>query len=161
MPKLSQTVAAGLSKRLQNIRKRRGLSQDHLAASASLARSHVTSLEQGKRANLRLLTLLRLAEALNVDVLDFFFDRPTDEQRPAEEDATVRLVANIKRLRGQAGLSQEALSVKAQKFRTYVGRLENTAANPTVVDLQDLAEALGVDIPQLLQAPGTAPRSAE
>ena len=38
------------------------------------------------------------------------------------------------------------------RFRTYVGRLENEAASPMVVDLQDLADALGVGIPELLDA---------
>lgn len=40
---------------------------------------------------------------------------------------------------------------KAHRFRTYVGRLENGAASPMLVDLQDLAEALGDDIPRLPQ----------
>ncbi|WP_157653106.1 helix-turn-helix domain-containing protein, partial [Burkholderia ubonensis] len=49
------------------------------------------------------------------------------------------------------GFSQEALSVKAHRFRTYVGRLENGGASPMVVDLQDLADALGVSISSLLK----------
>lgn len=89
---------------------------------------------------------------LCVDVVDFFCDRPVEEQQPAGEDATARVIANMKRLRSEIGLSQEALSVKAHRFRTYVGRLENEAASPMVVDLQDLADALGVGIPELLDA---------
>ncbi len=117
-----------------------------------MPRPNLGRVENGQRANLRLSTLSRLADALEVDVLDFLVERPADEQRPAKDDAEKRLVAAVKRLRAEAGLSQEALSVKAHRFRTYVGRLENGAASPTVVDLQDLAEALGVDIPRLLQA---------
>jgi transcriptional regulator with XRE-family HTH domain len=78
---------------------------------------------------------------LNVDV-DFFCDRPVEEQQPSREDATARVIANVKRLRSEAGLSQEALSVKAHRFRTYAGRLENEVASPMVVDLQDVADAL-------------------
>ncbi|MCA8287292.1 helix-turn-helix domain-containing protein [Burkholderia vietnamiensis] len=152
MPKLHQAVASGLSERLRTIRKRAGLSQDELAARASLARPNLASVEQGRRANLRLSTLSRLADVLGVDVVDFFCDRLVDEQQLAGEDATTRVIANVKRLRSQQGLSQEALSVKAHRFRTYVGRLENDAASPMVVDLQDLADALGVTIPDLLIA---------
>ncbi|CAB3755503.1 helix-turn-helix domain-containing protein [Paraburkholderia humisilvae] len=159
MPKLHEAVASGLSERLKTIRKRAGLSQDELAARASLARPNLASVEQGRRANLRLVTLSRLAEVLGVDVLDFFCDRPVDEQRPTGEDATVRLITNIKRLRGQQGLSQEALSVKSQRFRTYVGRLENEAASPMAVDVQDLADALGVSIPALFEANTTGNES--
>ncbi|MGU7811549.1 helix-turn-helix domain-containing protein [Burkholderia sp. AW49-1] len=151
MPKLHDAVANGLSERLRTIRKRAGLSQDELAARASLARTNLASVEQGRRANLRLSTLSRLADVLGVDVLDFFCDRPVDEQQPAGEDATVRVIANVKRLRTEAGLSQEALSVKAHRFRTYVGRLENGGASPMAVDLQDLAGALGIGIQQLLE----------
>ncbi|WP_071769694.1 helix-turn-helix domain-containing protein [Burkholderia ubonensis] len=157
MLKLHQAVASGLSERLRTIRKRAGLSQDELAARASLARPNLASVEQGRRANLRLSTLSRLADVLNVDVVDFFCDRPIEEQQPAGEDATARVIANVKRLRSEAGLSQEALSVKAHRFRTYVGRLENEAASPMVVDLQDLAEALDSQIPVLLE-PGPSKR---
>ncbi|WP_232448909.1 helix-turn-helix domain-containing protein [Burkholderia ubonensis] len=80
-----------------------------------------------------------------------FLDAPETFKQPASEDATARVIANVKRLRGEAGFSQEALSVKAHRFRTYVGRLENGGASPMVVDLQDLADALGVSISSLLK----------
>lgn len=151
MRQLSDAVASRLSERLLTIRKRRGFSQDQLASKASMPRPNLGRVENGQRANLRLSTLSRLADALEVDVVDFFLERSADEQRPEKDDVEKRLVAAVKRLRAEAGLSQEALSVKAHRFRTYVGRLENGAASPMLVDLQDLAEALGVDIPQLLQ----------
>ena len=100
---------------------------------------------------MRLSTLSRRANALEVDVVDFILERSADEQRPEKDDAGKRLIAAVKPLRTEAGLSQEALSVKAHRLRTYVDRLENGVASPMLVDLQDLAEALGVDIPRLLQ----------
>jgi transcriptional regulator with XRE-family HTH domain len=109
-------------------------------------------MQKRKRANLRLSTLSRLADALDVDMVDFFCDRPVDKPQPAGGDATARLVADVKRFRAETGLSQEVLSTKAHRFRTYVGRLENDAASPKVVDLQDLADALGGFIPILLRA---------
>ncbi|SIT43482.1 putative DNA-binding protein [Paraburkholderia ribeironis] len=151
MPKLHEAATVGLSERLQTIRKRKGLSQDQLAARASLVRTNLADIEQGRRVNPRLSTLLRLAEALEVDVVDFFCDRATDRQQPSDTDATTRVIANVKRLRSEASLSQEALSLKAHRFRTYVGRLENGSANPMVVDLLELAAALDASISDLFQ----------
>ncbi|MBO7749308.1 helix-turn-helix domain-containing protein [Burkholderia pseudomallei] len=151
MPKLHEAAAAGLPERLQTIRKRKGLSQDQLAARASLVRTNLADIEQGRRVNPRLSTLSRLAEALEVDVVDFFCDRDIDEQQPSVTDASARVIANVKRLRIQAGLSQEALSLKAHRFRTYVGRLENESANPMVADLLELAVALEASISDLLR----------
>lgn len=151
MPKLHEAATVGLSERLQTIRKRKGLSQDQLAARASLIRTNLADIEQGRRVNPRLSTLSRLAVALEVDVVDFFYDRPIDEQQPSSMDATARVMANVKRLRGEAGLSQETLSLKAHRFRTYVGRLENGSANPMVIDLLELAVALEASISDLLR----------
>ncbi|ASL48083.1 hypothetical protein bAD24_III11835 [Burkholderia sp. AD24] len=148
-PKLSDAVAAGLSERLLTIRKRKGLSQEKLSAQVLLARVNLANVEQGRRANLRLTTLARIADALGVDVIDFFCDRDPTEQKPKGEDATARLVLNVKRLRAKAGLSQHALSEKASRSRAYVGRLETGVATPMVVDLHDLALALGASIPDL------------
>jgi len=151
MPTLDEAVALGLSERLQKIRKRKGLSQDQLAAKASVSRPNLAALEQKRGANLRLTTLVRFARELEVDVLDFLCDRPLEEQRPENQQPLARVIANVKALRAAQGLSQELLSVKANRFRTYVGRLENGVANPMVVDLQDLANVLGVAIPELLR----------
>ncbi|NKJ47625.1 transcriptional regulator [Burkholderia sp. SG-MS1] len=151
MPTLDDAVALGISERLQKIRKRRGFSQDDLVAKASVSRANLTALEQNRHANLRLTTLVRFAAQLEVDVLDFLSDRPEKEQRPESQEPLTRIIANVKAFRAARGLSQESLSVEASRFRTYVGRLENRKANPLVVDLQDLAKALGVAIPDLLQ----------
>lgn len=151
MPKLHEAATVGLSERLQTIRKRKGLSQDQLAARASLVRTNLADIEQGRRVNPRLSTLSRLAVALEVDVVDFFCDRAIDAQQPSGADASARVIANVKRLRSKAGLSQEALSLKAHRFRTYVGRLENEGANPMVADLLELAVALDTSIADPLQ----------
>ena len=52
--------------RLREIRKARGLSQEDLAHEAGLHRTHVSLIERSRRA-IRLETLIRLAEALNVE----------------------------------------------------------------------------------------------
>ncbi len=52
--------------------------------------------------------------------------------------------ANIRALRLQAGLSQDLLSEKAGIFRTYLSRVESGSANPTLLVLVALAQALDV-----------------
>ncbi len=53
-------------KRLRAFRTNKGLSQEALAATAGLDRTYVSSCERGER-NLTLLTLVKLAEALEID----------------------------------------------------------------------------------------------
>lgn len=153
MPTLDEAVALGLSERLKKIRKRKGFSQDGLAAKASVSRANITALEQKRHANVRLTTLVQLANELEVDVVDLLLDREEKKQLPEKPEPLERVVANVKALRATKGLSQEALSEKAGRFRTYVGRLENRVANPLLVDLQDLAAALDTTITHLLQPP--------
>lgn len=52
--------------------------------------------------------------------------------------------ANIKRLRKERGLSQEALAGEAGLAMRHLGRIERGEGNPTVAVLGKLAEVLGV-----------------
>jgi transcriptional regulator with XRE-family HTH domain len=52
--------------------------------------------------------------------------------------------AQIRALREQAGLSQEALAAKAGIHRTYMGGIERGERNPCLKNILRLAEALGV-----------------
>jgi len=60
---------------------------------------------------------------------------------------------NIRRLRTAKGLSQEQLAEVAQFHRTYVSQLERCVTNISIDGLERLAQALGVDIVELLQVP--------
>src|SRR4051794_20587945 len=53
---------------------------------------------------------------------------------------------NIRRLRLERGLTQEALAVDAGIGRTYVSRLERGLENPTVSVVEKLARALSSNI---------------
>jgi transcriptional regulator with XRE-family HTH domain len=66
---------------------------------------------------------------------------------------------NIRRLRLERGLSQEALAVDAGIDRTYVSRLERGLENPTVSVLEKLARALSSNIEELFMAPRAAEAS--
>ena len=54
------------------------------------------------------------------------------------------LGANLKRLREEAGLSQEALADLCGMHRTYVSGVERAIRNPTVTIVAKLARALKV-----------------
>lgn len=60
---------------------------------------------------------------------------------------------NLRRLRVQRGLSQEALAAEAEVDRSYVGRLERKLENPTVLLLERLAEVLDVQLTELFRMP--------
>jgi transcriptional regulator with XRE-family HTH domain len=57
--------------------------------------------------------------------------------------------ANVRRLRTDAGISQQVLADQSGIFRTYLSRAENGDANLTITVLAALAENLKVDIRDL------------
>ena len=65
-------------------------------------------------------------------------------------DIQARLGKNLRRLRKEKELSQEAFAFEAKIHRTYVSDLERGARNPTISVVQKLAVALGVKAGQLL-----------
>ena len=60
---------------------------------------------------------------------------------------------NLRRLRVERKLSQEALAVDAAIDRTYVSRLERRLENPTVAVLERLATALNVKLTEFFAEP--------
>lgn len=65
-------------------------------------------------------------------------------------DVRKRLGLNVKRLREERGLSQEALAFEAGLHRTYVSGVERGVRNPTVTVLEKLGKALGAAMGDLL-----------
>lgn len=63
--------------------------------------------------------------------------------------------ANVRRLRMQRGLSQEAFADQVGVHRTYMGSLERGERNLTLRSVERAAQWLNVDPMELLQA-GTA-----
>ena len=61
-----------------------------------------------------------------------------------------RLGQNLRALRKARGLSQERFALEHDIDRTYVSGIERGTRNPTVTVLGRLADALGVDIHELL-----------
>ena len=60
------------------------------------------------------------------------------------------LGARLRTLRQRHGLSQEQLAHKAQIPVNQVGRIERGEINPTVSTLYVLAQALGVEVKEML-----------
>ncbi len=60
---------------------------------------------------------------------------------------------NIRSLRVERQVSQEAFAVDAGIDRTYVSRLERGMENPTVAVLEGIAAALNVEIEALFAKP--------
>jgi transcriptional regulator with XRE-family HTH domain len=52
------------------------------------------------------------------------------------------------------GLSQEVLAVDAELDRSYVGGIERGEHNPTLINLQKIADALNIKLSKLLQIAG-------
>ncbi|WP_340645408.1 helix-turn-helix transcriptional regulator [Phenylobacterium sp.] len=65
-------------------------------------------------------------------------------------DIRLRLGRNIKRLRTEKGLSQEAYAHEAGLHRTYVSDIERGSRNPTITVVEKLAKPLGVTASALL-----------
>jgi transcriptional regulator with XRE-family HTH domain len=65
-------------------------------------------------------------------------------------NARQRLASNLRSLRAQHKLSQEALADLVGLHRTYVGSVERSERNVSLDNVEKLAAALGVDITELL-----------
>ena len=77
----------------------------------------------------------------------------------AFEQAKRSLALNIKRLRKEIGLSQEALALAADVDRTYVSQIEREVGNPSLLILCRLAAILHADLPSLLRREHDVPRT--
>ena len=60
------------------------------------------------------------------------------------------LARNLRLLRGERGLSQEALADLAGLHRTYVGSIERSERNVSLDNIQRLAASLDVTVARLL-----------
>jgi transcriptional regulator with XRE-family HTH domain len=69
------------------------------------------------------------------------------------------LARNLRRLRRDRGISQEALADSADIDRSYISSLERGVYGATIDMVAKLADALGVEASELLLRPKRAPKS--
>lgn len=74
-------------------------------------------------------------------------------RKPLTGEARRVLAANLRRLRAIQRMSQEGLADRAGLHRTYVGSVERCERNISIDNLERLAVALDVDLPELLRTP--------
>jgi len=73
------------------------------------------------------------------------------ESAASNLDAGLRVAAQVKEIRKARHLSQRQLAGRMQVPRTYISKIENGKAIPTLGSLERLAAALDVDICQLVR----------
>jgi transcriptional regulator with XRE-family HTH domain len=73
------------------------------------------------------------------------------ESPASNTDAGLRVAAQVKDIRKARHLSQRQLAGRMQVPRTYISKIENGKAIPTLGSLERLANALEVDICQLVR----------
>lgn len=69
---------------------------------------------------------------------------------PAEESSGPQVARAVRELRRRRNLSQRQLAGRMQVPRTYISKIENARAVPTLSSLQRLANALEVHLTELL-----------
>lgn len=80
---------------------------------------------------------------------------PAVEPTPVSDgSAHLQVAQAIRSLRLRAGLSQRQLAIRMHVPRTYVSKIENEKACPTLSSLERLAQALHVRVPDLLNGSG-------
>ena len=65
-------------------------------------------------------------------------------------DVKIKFGKRLREIRGQKGVSQEALAADAGLHRTYVSSVERGERNITLVNIYRLAKALGVKPAELI-----------
>lgn len=67
-----------------------------------------------------------------------------------KSEINIKIGNKIREIRQSKGLSQEQLAEIAEVHRTYVGMIERAEKNITLVSLEKIAKALGIEIGELL-----------
>src|SRR5436305_3065098 len=75
---------------------------------------------------------------------------PTPQLVPPAHRGHLNLASSIRAMRLRNGLSQRQLAGRMSVPRTYVSKIENEKATPTLSSLERLARALEVTVPDLL-----------
>ncbi len=72
----------------------------------------------------------------------------------SKQAVLVKFGDRVRKFRREKGLSQEQLSFKANLHRTYIGMVERAEKNITLVNIEKIANALGVSLNELMKFDG-------
>jgi len=94
----------------------------------------------------------RCHASLDEDEPEVIAAPPTPQMMPPHAGGRghLNLASSIRSLRLRSGLSQRQLAGRMSVPRTYVSKIENEKATPTLSSLARLARALEVTVPELL-----------
>lgn len=76
---------------------------------------------------------------------------PVPDRQPNCAEAGLQVAAQVRDIRKSRHLSQRQLASRMQVPRTYISKIENGKAIPTLGSLERLADALEVDVSQLVR----------
>lgn len=94
----------------------------------------------------------RCHKALDVEEVPAPLEAVAISEAPVSNtDAGLRVASQVKEIRKARHLSQRQLAGRMQVPRTYISKIENGKAIPTLGSLERLADALEVDICQLVR----------
>ena len=133
-----------LGQRISEIRKARGYSQDSFAKVSCLDRTYISGVESGKR-NVSFETILKIANALNVDVQELFSNAPIHRTMSITINGTLFLLESSEELTPQIKDEIEII------VRCAVDEEDSTLL-PVLGDkkLEDVMEGSVFDIADLL-----------
>lgn len=69
----------------------------------------------------------------------------------SKQKILIKFGERVREIRKEKGLSQEELAHKADLHRTYIGMIERAEKNITLVNIGKIANALGVEIANLIK----------
>ncbi len=75
----------------------------------------------------------------------------TSQPVPASAESGLHVAAQVREIRRARHLSQRQLAGRMQVPRTYISKIENGKAIPTLGSLERLAKALEIDVSQLVR----------
>lgn len=149
------------SNRLTELRRRKGLTRQGLAANANVSERQIGRIEAGD-VRIRTYTAERLAKALDVAPGVIVGTQPlpeaTGEAPSLEVDAE-----SLKALRKRRGLSRSRLAGKAKVSERQIARLESGSSRQAVraTTMEGLAKALGAEVGELSGATSVATQEEE
>ena len=142
---------------------RSGISQNLMATTLApvdqreVVRCDRCNLVQFRTSN----SLCRKCHAsLDTEIPEITLPEEANQASEATNDnCGLQVASAIRALRHKSGLSQRQLALRMMVPRTYVSKIENEKATPTLSSLERLANALRVSVPDLLAGGNT--REAE